>query len=147
MSGSTLKGIVAVVLLVLFAALMVFLLANVGVSQASWERYVYLLSGVEAVVFAAVGWLFGKEVHREQAQNAEANAERAGAGHLSAAGEAAAERANGLALARAVIAHTEPAAEAGSHATVERASSSAADPLVRMANDAYPELSGRAVTP
>jgi hypothetical protein len=32
---------------------------------------VYLLNGVEAVAFAGAGWLFGKEVHRGEAERAE----------------------------------------------------------------------------
>jgi hypothetical protein len=93
---------------------MAFLLSEVGVSQESWQREVYLLSGVEAVVFAAVGWLFGKEVHREQAEKAEANAQAAEAkteavrqvtevktdeahsAHMDAVKEAAAEHTKGL---------------------------------------------------
>ena len=66
---STVTLIAAIVLLLLGGLLIAFLLVNVGASEPTWQRYVYLLSGVEAVVFAAVGWLFGKEVHREQAEN------------------------------------------------------------------------------
>jgi hypothetical protein len=35
------------------------------VTKVLASQFVYLLSGVEAVLSAAVGWLFGKEVHRE----------------------------------------------------------------------------------
>jgi hypothetical protein len=34
-------------------------------------------SGFEALVFAAVGWLFGREVNRERAEKAEAEADTA----------------------------------------------------------------------
>jgi hypothetical protein len=142
MSMNTVKAIVTIVLIVAFAALMVFLLGEVGVRQVSWERYVYLLSGVEAVVFAAVGWLFGKEVHREQAQQAEAKAEQASAGHVAAASEAAAERERGLALARAVLAHTTPLyARAASPASgIEPPGAADGAPLAKLARASYPEL-------
>ncbi len=136
------RAIVTVALLVAFAVLMGFLLSNVGVSQSSWERYVYLLSGVEAIVFAAVGWLFGKEVHREQAQQAEAKVEQANAGHVAAASEAAAERERGLALARAVLAHTSPlSARAVSPASgIEPSAAADGAALAKLARASYPEL-------
>jgi hypothetical protein len=42
--------------------------------EIEWTRAVYLLSGVESIVFAAVGFLFGREVHRERANKAESRA-------------------------------------------------------------------------
>jgi hypothetical protein len=143
MSMNTVKAIVTVVLVLAFGVLIAFLLSEVGVSQSSWERYVYLLSGVEAVVFAAVGWLFGKEVHREQAQKAEAKAEDASAKHVVAASEAAAEKAKGLALARAILAHIRPASGRTTSLTSVLESAPAADvaPLAALARETYPELS------
>jgi hypothetical protein len=143
MSMNTVKAIVTVVLMVAFAALMVFLLGEVGVSQVSWERYVYLLSGVEAVVFAAVGWLFGKEVHREQAQQAEAKAEQASARHVTAVGEAAAEKAKGLGLARAIVAHTAPLRGRATSLASDNEPADAGEmaPLATLARETYPELS------
>jgi hypothetical protein len=43
-------------------------------SDLAWSRRMYVFSAVEAIAFAAVGWLFGKEVHREQAHAAEKRA-------------------------------------------------------------------------
>jgi hypothetical protein len=127
---NTFKAVVTAVLMVVFAVFIAFLLSEVGVKQASWERYVYLLSGVEAIVFAAVGWLFGKEVHREQAEKAEAKTEVAESRtdtvrseHLAAVREAAKERTKGLALASAIA----------THATAAPA------PLVELAKKEYPE--------
>jgi hypothetical protein len=62
------------------------------------------LSGVEAVVFAAVGWLFGKEVHREQALKAESARDTAEVAKADAQARAASEEAKGTALANAIIA-------------------------------------------
>jgi hypothetical protein len=42
-----------------------------GANETVWGRYMFLLGGLEAVVFTAVGWLFGREVNRKQAEQAE----------------------------------------------------------------------------
>lgn len=62
--------VVALLLVLGGSAMIVFLVGKVSSTQSEWDRYIYLLGGVEAVVFAAIGWFFGKEVHREQAQAA-----------------------------------------------------------------------------
>jgi hypothetical protein len=67
---------VAVFILLATTTLIAFLILHVSTDEETWKRYTYLLTGVEAVVFAAVGWLFGKEVHREQAENILAAAEQ-----------------------------------------------------------------------
>jgi hypothetical protein len=143
----TFKVAITALLIAAFAAFVAFLLHEVGVSTASWERYVYLLSGVEAVVFAAVGWLFGKEVHREQAEKAEAGAQAAAArtreaqaGHLTAAQEAASEKAKGLALARAVVAHAASPTDRLAALNIDSPVHAAAlAPLAELAQSSYPE--------
>ena len=35
-----------------------------------WSRYVLVLQGIEAIAFTAIGWLFGREVHRGEAETA-----------------------------------------------------------------------------
>jgi hypothetical protein len=92
---------VAVLALVATALLIVFLLGKVG--DENWERYVYLLSGVEAIAFAATGWLFGKEVHREQAQTAEAGRKDAERTKDLALSEAADQRRKGVETARGMV--------------------------------------------
>ncbi len=69
---------VAVVLLLAFAALVVvmLLMTNTG-DETVWQRRVYLFGAVEAVVFTAVGWLFGREVHRSAAESAQQEASEA----------------------------------------------------------------------
>jgi hypothetical protein len=44
--------------------------------EKSWERYIFLFKGAEAVAFAAAGWIFGKDVNRERAENAEKDADK-----------------------------------------------------------------------
>jgi len=67
----SLAGWVSACSLVAFFALIILMFTERGGSQTVWDRLVYLLTGVEAVAFASAGWLFGKEVHRSEAQQAE----------------------------------------------------------------------------
>jgi hypothetical protein len=46
-------------------------------ADASWDRIVYLLSGFEAIVFVAVGAIFGTTVQRTNVATAQANAQQA----------------------------------------------------------------------
>jgi len=69
---------VAVLALFSFGLLILYLLSRTSnATELEWQRDVYLLSGVEAVAFAAAGFLFGKEVHRQQAEQATARADKA----------------------------------------------------------------------
>src|SRR5262245_34336337 len=128
--------LVAVALLIAGGFLVAFLIQQVNVEEPAWQRYTYIASGVEAVVFAAVGWLFGKEVHREQAEKAEEQREQSETEKTNAVAAAAGAQAKGQELARAVI-----AAAGGT----ERAQSliggaeGAMAQLVRHAKSAYPD--------
>jgi hypothetical protein len=69
---------VAVITLVCFGLMLIYMLSlTSSASELQWQRAVYLLSGVEAIAFAAAGFLFGKEVHRQQAEQATARADKA----------------------------------------------------------------------
>lgn len=135
------KATLASLLILGFAALIIFLLNESGVTQTRWERYVYLLSGVEAIVFTAVGWIYGKEVHREQAQKAEAKADDATSKHVVAAADAAAAREKGENLARAIILHTNdtPVTPRTADVRAEPAGTDLAA-LARLAAASYPDL-------
>ena len=62
----------AVGLLIGFVVLFVVMVESTTTkSDLAWTRLVYLFGSAEALVFAAVGWLFGSEVHRERAESAE----------------------------------------------------------------------------
>jgi hypothetical protein len=65
---------VAVALVVAFVALAVAMLGLADGSDQAWQRRVYVFGAVEAVVFTAVGWLFGREVHRAEAETAKSDA-------------------------------------------------------------------------
>src|SRR5690348_739690 len=95
--------IVAVMLLLGFGALIWFLVSQAGsAAEGTWSRFVYLFGSAEALVFTAVGWLFGREVNRQAAQNAEARADQATTRAESATHEAAQQEAKGRALKAAV---------------------------------------------
>lgn len=75
-------GVITSLAILAFVVLEVFLgillwSTNTSMSEIEWARFIYLLTGVETITFAGIGWLFGKEVHREQAQVAERQAEGA----------------------------------------------------------------------
>lgn len=64
-----LAGGVAVVALLVFLLSLVVLAINLdNWDEVTWTRAVFLLQGVEAVAFAAAGWLFGQEVGRQEAK-------------------------------------------------------------------------------
>lgn len=88
----------AVVVVTGFAVFAIFLVSNADTqNQSEWERWVYVFGAVEAIAFAAVGWVFGREVNRQRAENAEDAAEQA-------AESAAQSREKGAKLAGMVIA-------------------------------------------
>ncbi len=135
----TLKSVMTLLMAIgLIAAggvLIAFMFQNVGADDDTWQRYTYLLSGVEAVVFAAVGWLFGKEVHREQAETATKERKESEEEKAAAVARAAGEEAKGQELARAII------ASAGGSDRAEAMVGGGDGPmahLVRHARSAYP---------
>ncbi|GIW33490.1 hypothetical protein [Meiothermus sp.] len=63
--------------LVGFAVLVVYMLSLLDSSETTWNRALYLFAGVEAIAFAAAGYFFGREVHRQRAESAELRARQA----------------------------------------------------------------------
>ncbi len=73
--GATFIGIA---IFVIFIILIFRLLNRVTTEdEVEWTRLVYLLSGVEAILFSATGYFFGEKASRERAENAESSAEGA----------------------------------------------------------------------
>lgn len=68
---------VAIVVVYVVFAVFAFARADNQLAEIEWSRSVYVLLGVEAIAFTAVGWLFGREVHRGEAQTAKQNAAQA----------------------------------------------------------------------
>jgi len=70
--------LVAVLLIVGFGVLVGIMVVAAGTKDSEvWQRRVYLFGAVEAVVFTAVGWLFGREVHRSAVESAQQEADDA----------------------------------------------------------------------
>lgn len=69
--------IVAVVLLIGLIIFYVVLFLNLNAATEAWQRLTYMSGGMEAIAFAAAGYLFGKEVNRQQAQDATADKKQA----------------------------------------------------------------------
>jgi hypothetical protein len=59
--------------------------------ERHWTRATYLFGSVEAIAFAAAGFLFGREVHRQQAAKAEQRAAEAERNTKEASSRAAEE--------------------------------------------------------
>ena len=74
-------------LYVVFVTVLVFMRGD-----ANWDRLVYLLGGFEAIVFAAVGWIFGTTVSRGQVAAANETKDEAKQQAASARADAAAAR-------------------------------------------------------
>ena len=99
----------ATALIVAFAVLAAFMLSWANAPDAVWKNRMFVFSSVEAIVFTAVGWVFGREVHRTQVEAARKDADdaREDAKEKSElasrkADEAADERAKGMQLAGGV---------------------------------------------
>jgi hypothetical protein len=69
--------LVAVLAIVAFGVVIAVLFARLDLSDREWTRATYLLNGVEAVAFAAAGFLFGREVNRQRAEKAEEAVDKA----------------------------------------------------------------------
>jgi hypothetical protein len=68
----------AVVITIVFVAFGAFLVTNADTTnQTEWQRWVYVFGAAEAIAFAALGWVFGREVNRQRAETAERDAESA----------------------------------------------------------------------
>ena len=69
--------IVAAALLVAFAALIAVMLLIAHGDDTVWQRRVYVFGAAQAIVFTAIGWLFGREVNRSTAESAKNDAAQA----------------------------------------------------------------------
>jgi hypothetical protein len=67
-------------------------------NETAWARWTFLLAGVEAIAFAAAGWLFGREVNRSAAKSAQQQAKDAQKTAQAETRRAATAEADGRAL-------------------------------------------------
>lgn len=101
------RVVVAAVVIAVFVAFGAFLVFNADTENSTeWERWVYVFGAAEAVAFAAIGWMFGREVNRQRAEKAEEGADKARA-------DAQSERAKGATLAGLVRAGAASAGRQG----------------------------------
>lgn len=56
--------IAAVIVTAIYVVFVAILWNEVSNSETDWGRKLLLFSGVQAVAFSGIGWLFGKEVNR-----------------------------------------------------------------------------------
>jgi hypothetical protein len=102
----TLVAVLVVLLAVIGFGLIVWYLvkSSSSSSEPHWQRLTYVYTGVQTVVFTAVGWLFGREVNRKHAETAQAQADSATAAEKAALVKAADLDARGRAAKAAVAA-------------------------------------------
>lgn len=136
---------VVVVVLTLFAVLAgVMILIAGNADETVWQRRVFIFSAAQAIVFTAVGWLFGREVNqaavdsaqkdaagaKQDAANAREEAKKQADGETSAKLEATAERTRGETIA-SVIKNSRIAGSASSEPVSGYADASASSGQVR----------------
>jgi hypothetical protein len=68
--------ILGIVILAAWIILMYLLWTYRADTEVLWSRSTFIFGSVEAIAFAAAGYFFGKEVHRERADKAEARDEQ-----------------------------------------------------------------------
>jgi hypothetical protein len=68
---------ITVILLVAYGAFATAMLWMADVDADVWQKRVYIYTGIQAIVFTAVGWLFGREVNLSAATAATAEAKQA----------------------------------------------------------------------
>lgn len=100
---TTVATIAAAIALVLLFVFYFFMIRNVDTDELFWARRMEILTGVEAIVFAAAGFLFGSQVQRsaQGAQTAAAKEKAAEAKRQARREELKAERERSAAAAAA----------------------------------------------
>lgn len=74
--------VIAVAVLYTFWKLVKTMMGMTKAPELEWNRAAYLFAGVEVVAYAAAGFIFGREVHRQRAEQV---GRRAGSGQQRAA--------------------------------------------------------------
>jgi len=147
------KFVLAILIFLAYLIFIVYMLYESKTTDLAWTRMLYLFSGLEAIVFAALGYVFGKDVHRIRAEKAEERAEDAKKSEKDAKKEA--EKANekariekekGIQLSTAVVARNMVSEKASSSnfefikSTAKQSNHSSSDFfLVDLVNKLYPD--------
>jgi uncharacterized membrane protein YgcG len=69
--------VLAALLLVVFVAIGVLMIATADTSDSIWKNRITIFSAFQSLVFGAVGWLFGREINRVPAELARVDAQEA----------------------------------------------------------------------
>lgn len=134
---------IAIGILIAYGFFIHFLIGKADAKEPDWSRLIYLFSGVEAIVFAAAGFLFGREVNRKRAENAEEEKKQAENQKEEAKKQAVEERKKGLILGTMVIREEKTATSMTSENMSLEGMASKPGPVASMAKSArsmYPEL-------
>ena len=91
------------VVFVISLGIVFYFLSTTSMGDPTWGHYAYLLAALQAVTAGAVGWLFGSQVHRGEAEMAGNSMEKV-EGRASTAEQSAMQ---GKVLAAQVIAHAQ----------------------------------------
>ncbi len=135
--------VIAIGVLIAYGFFIHFLVGRADAKEPDWSRLIYLFSGVEAIVFAAAGFLFGKEVNRKRAENAEEEKKQAENQKEKAQKQTVEERKKGLILGTMMIQEEKTAASMPSENMALEGMASKPGPVASMAKSArsmYPEL-------
>lgn len=135
--------IIAIGVLLAYGFFIHFLIGKADAKELDWSRLIYLFSGVEAIVFAAAGFLFGREVNRKRAEHAEEEKKQANQQKEDAIAQAVEERKKGLILGTMVIQEEKTNAPMTAENTVLEGMASKPGPVASIAKSArsmYPEL-------
>lgn len=154
----------ALLIFIVYISFIAYLLYNTGLKDdLIWTRMLFLFTGIEAITFAALGYVFGKDINRKRAENAEKNADDAKKKEEKANKEAEAakekakkdidlakdkaqkEREKGITLSTAVKSLNFPSTDINEDFTTKSATGvnkmSNADYLFDLANQLYPKIS------
>lgn len=102
-----LKHIIAISVLLVYGIFLVYLLKEIKTEEPFWTRMMMLFTSLEAIVFAAVGYIFGREVNKKRAEEAVKDKEVAKKEAIEAQKEKTEEKVKGLKLATSVLANEE----------------------------------------
>ena len=67
----------SVALIGIYIIFIFILFNNVDAKEPKWSRYIFLFTGIEALVFAAVGYVFGRDISRKKEEIADQTTEDA----------------------------------------------------------------------
>ena len=100
---ATWVALILTLVFVISLGIVFYLLSTTSMGDPTWGHYAYLLAALQAVTAGAVGWLFGSQVHRGEADMAADCMEKA-EGRASTAEQSAIQ---GKVLAAQVMAHAQ----------------------------------------